>query len=81
VGGVTGSHLLFRRFRRFFAGDDRFAAGSVVVAAAAGTVAHGDSPSRVMFSQESKKSEWLCKKRQMQGAQFSRNEAYSGTPQ
>jgi hypothetical protein len=28
-----------------------------------------------------KKSEWLSKKRQMQGAQLSRNEAYSGTPQ
>jgi hypothetical protein len=24
---------------------------------------------------------WLSKKRQMQGAQLSRNEAYSGTPQ
>jgi hypothetical protein len=27
------------------------------------------------------KSEWLSKKRQMQGAQLSRNEAYLGTPQ
>jgi hypothetical protein len=35
----------------------------------------------MMLSQESKKSEWLSKKRQMQGAQLSRNEAYSGTPQ
>jgi hypothetical protein len=35
----------------------------------------------LMLSQESKKSEWLSKKRQMQGAQLSRNEAYSGTPQ
>jgi hypothetical protein len=33
------------------------------------------------LSQESKKSEWLSKKRQMQGAQLSRNEAYQGTPQ
>jgi hypothetical protein len=30
----------------------------------------------MMLSQESKKSEWLSKKRQMQGAQLSRNEAY-----
>jgi hypothetical protein len=30
----------------------------------------------LMLSQESKKSEWLSKKRQMQGAQLSRNEAY-----
>jgi hypothetical protein len=29
-----------------------------------------------MLSQESKKSEWLSKKRQMQGAQLSRNEAF-----
>jgi hypothetical protein len=35
----------------------------------------------LMLSQESKKSEWLSKKRQMQGAQLSRNEAYLGTPQ
>jgi hypothetical protein len=28
------------------------------------------------LSQENKKSEWLSKKRQMQGAQLSRNEAY-----
>jgi hypothetical protein len=34
----------------------------------------------LMLSQESKKSEWLSKKRQMQGAQLSRNEAYLGTP-
>jgi hypothetical protein len=27
------------------------------------------------------KSEWLSKKRQMQGAQLSRNEEYLGTPQ
>jgi hypothetical protein len=30
----------------------------------------------LMLSQESKKSEWLSKKRQMQGAQLSGNEAY-----
>jgi hypothetical protein len=35
----------------------------------------------MMLSQESKKSEWLSKKRQMQGAQLSGNEAYLGTPQ
>jgi hypothetical protein len=35
----------------------------------------------LMLSQESKKREWLSKKRQMQGAQLARNEAYSGTPQ
>jgi hypothetical protein len=35
----------------------------------------------LVISQESKKSEWLSKKRQMQGAQLSRNEAYLGTPQ
>jgi hypothetical protein len=35
----------------------------------------------IMLSQESKKSERLSKKRQMQGAQLSRNEAYLGTPQ
>jgi hypothetical protein len=29
-----------------------------------------------MPSQEGKKSDWLSKKRQMQGAQLSRNEAY-----
>jgi hypothetical protein len=38
-------------------------------------------PAKLMLSQESKKSEWLSKKRQMQGAQLSRNEAYLGTPQ
>jgi len=32
------------------------------------------------FSRKPKR-EWLSKKRQMQGAQLSRNEAYSGTPQ
>jgi hypothetical protein len=37
--------------------------------------------SDLMLSLESKKSAWLSKKRQMQGAQLARNEAYSGTPQ
>jgi hypothetical protein len=31
-----------------------------------------------MLSQESKKSEWLSKKRQMQGAQLSRNDPVTG---
>jgi hypothetical protein len=35
----------------------------------------------MMLLQESKMGEWLSKKRQMEGAQLSRNEAYSGTPQ
>jgi hypothetical protein len=37
--------------------------------------------SKLMLSQENKKSEWLSKKRHMQGAQLSRKQAYSGTPQ
>jgi hypothetical protein len=37
----------------------------------------GTSPeATMMLSQENKKSEWLSKKRQMQGAQLSKNEAY-----
>jgi hypothetical protein len=35
----------------------------------------------MMLSQESKMSEWPSKKRQIQGAELSRNEAYPGTPQ
>lgn len=44
VGGVPRAHELFRRFGRFFSGNDRFAAGSIIVAASAGAAVHGVSP-------------------------------------